>query len=55
VFTPWYFARIFRELAERGIKACIPARRGRRSPADHDANLYRKRHRIENLFARLQD
>ena len=42
-------------LAERGISARIPARRGRRNPADHDASLYRKRHRIENLFARLKD
>lgn len=51
-----YDADWFREaLTERGVNACIPARRGRRSPADHDANLYRKRHRIENLFARLKD
>ncbi|WP_437342584.1 IS5 family transposase [Ruegeria arenilitoris] len=51
-----YDADWFREaLAERGINACIPPRRGRRNPADHDTKLYRKRHRVENLFARLKD
>ena len=40
---------------KRGINACIPTRRGRKNPADHDATLYRKRHRVENLFARLKD
>lgn len=51
-----YDADWFREaLAERGINACIPPRRGRRNPANHDARLYRKRHRVENLFARLKD
>ena len=42
-------------LAECGIRACTPARRGRRNPAEHDVTLYRKRHRVENLFARLKD
>lgn len=42
-------------LVERGINACFPARRGRRDPADHDASMYRKRDRVENLFARLKD
>lgn len=51
-----YDADWFREaLAERGIDACIPARRGQKNPAAHDASLYRKRHRVENLFARLKD
>ena len=51
-----YDADWFREArTERGIVACIPARRGRRNPAEHNANLYHKRHRIENLFARLKD
>ncbi len=51
-----YDADWFREaLTVRGIDACIPARRGRRNPADHDAKLYRKRHRVENLFALLKD
>ncbi|REC55791.1 IS5/IS1182 family transposase, partial [Rhodosalinus sediminis] len=42
-------------LDDKGIAACIPARRGRKKPAKHDATLYKQRHRIENLFARLKD
>ena len=46
----------FREaLRDKGIASCIPARRGRRNPASHDRALYRQRHRIENLFARIKD
>lgn len=51
-----YDADWFRKaLAERGTKTCIPARRGRKNPSAHDVKLYRQRHRIENLFARLKD
>src|SRR6056297_881926 len=51
-----YDADWFREaLEDIGIAACIPARRGRKNPASHDSALYRQRHRIENLFARLKD
>ena len=51
-----YDADWFRQaLEDRGIAACIPARRGRQNPASHDRKLYRQRHRIENLFARLKD
>ena len=42
-------------LREKGSAACIPARRGRKNPASHDRKLYKQRHRIENLFARLKD
>jgi len=34
---------------------CIPARHGWKNPASHDPKLYKLRHRIENLFARLKD
>ena len=51
-----YDANWFREaLQQRGIAACIPARRGRKNPASHNRKLYKQRHRIENLFARLKD
>lgn len=39
------------ELKSRGLRTCIPARRGRRRPASHNE----KRCRIENAFARLKD
>lgn len=42
-------------LADRGIKACIPSRKSRKQIIPHDPALYRERHRIENMFARLKD
>ena len=39
----------------RGLRICIPARRGRRSPASHNRGLHRTSHRIENAFSRLKD
>lgn len=51
-----YDADWFREaLVDKGIAPCIPSRRGRKVPIPHDTNLYRRRHRIENSFARLKD
>ena len=43
------------ELKVRGLRACIPARRGCRQPASHNRRLYKKRCRIENAFSRLKD
>ncbi len=42
-------------LAERGIEPCILSRKGLKISIPHDAELYRQRHRIENMFARLKD
>lgn len=51
-----YDADWFRKaLTERGIRTCIPPRRKRKRPAKYNPRLYRKRYRIENLFARLKD
>jgi transposase len=51
-----YDADWFRNaLKERDIQPCIPSRRGRRLAIPHDLDLYRLRHRIENMFARLKD
>ena len=51
-----YDADWFRNaLKERDIQPCIPPKRNRKTPLTHDANLYRKRHKIENMFARLKD
>ena len=38
-----------------GISPCIPSRAGRKVPIRHDADLYRQRHKIENMFARIKD
>jgi transposase len=42
-------------LIKRGIQSCIPSRKDRKTDIPHDADLYRKRHKIENMFARLTD
>ncbi|MCR9140438.1 MAG: IS5 family transposase [Alphaproteobacteria bacterium] len=51
-----YDADWYREaLEDKGIKPCIPSRRGRKVAIPHDEARYRKRHKIENSFARLKD
>jgi transposase len=51
-----YDADWFRNaLIDMGILPCIPSRIGRKVPIPHDADLYRLRHKIENMFARLKD
>jgi len=46
----------FREaLKARGTETCIPPTRSRKTPLDYDRALYRQRHKIENLFAKLKD
>ena len=37
------------------IRPCIPSRKNRKHPHSHDPALYRQRHPIENLFAKLKD
>jgi transposase len=42
-------------LANRGITPCIPPTASRKVQLPYDKQLYRQRHKIENLFARLKD
>jgi transposase len=42
-------------LADRQTEACIPSKSNRKIPIPHDRALYRKRHRIENMFGKLKD
>ena len=42
-------------LVERGIAPCIPSHAGHRIQHSYDPVLYRQRHKIENMFARLKD
>lgn len=42
-------------LLTRGITPCIPPTANRRIQHTYDKQLYRQRHKIENLFARLKD
>ena len=51
-----YDADWFREaLVDKGIAPCIPSRKMRKVPIPHDAELYKRRHKIENSLARLKD
>ena len=51
-----YDSNWFRDaLSEKGIKACIPSTKSRKQPIPHDAQRYRRRHKIENVFAKLKD
>jgi transposase len=42
-------------LAKRQTEACIPSKSNRKIHIPHDTLLYRKRHRIENMFGKLKD
>lgn len=42
-------------LTERGITPCIPPRANRKVQYHYDKVLYRQRHKIENVFARIKD
>jgi transposase len=51
-----YDSDAFRDaLRECGITPCIPPRAKRRSPATYCKSTYKKRHKIENMFAKLKD
>jgi transposase len=50
-----YDADWFRDaLDNRGIAACIPSKANRKIPIPHDRILYRQRHKIENMLARVR-
>jgi transposase len=40
---------------EHEAEAAIPSKRNRKAPIPHDAQAYRTRHRIENLFGKIKD
>ena len=42
-------------LKAKGVEVCIPSTRSRKQPLAYDKGLYRSRHKIENLFAKLKD
>ncbi|OBQ74001.1 hypothetical protein A9K71_12835 [Mesorhizobium sp. WSM3873] len=51
-----YSSAAFRQaLVERGITPCIPPHAKHRVQHSYDPVLYRQRHRVENMFARLKD
>ena len=42
-------------LAAHGITPCIPPRKNRNVQHHYDKELYRQRHKIENIFGRIKD
>ena len=51
-----YDSAAFRQaLVAKGIEPCIPSSRSRKIPYPYDKTLYRQRHKVENLFAKLKD
>ena len=51
-----YDADWFRKaLLEKGITPCIPPRKIRKIPVVYDKELYKQRHKIENMFGRIKD
>ncbi len=51
-----YDADWFRNLLRSmEISPCIPSRKLRKVPVPYDTELYKRRHKIENSFARLKD
>jgi transposase len=51
-----YDSNWFRKaLAQRGCKPCIPSTKSRKIPLTYDTALYKLRHKIEIMFARLKD
>ena len=51
-----YDANWFRNLlTSMDISPCIPSRKLRKAPIPYDTELYKRRHKIENSFARLKD
>lgn len=51
-----YDANWFREaLRKKGIEPCIPPKKNRKTKIEYDQALYKQRHKIENMFAKLKD
>ena len=51
-----YDANWFRQaLMDKGIEPCIPPKKNHKADVPYDKMLYKKRHKVENMFAKLKD
>lgn len=51
-----YDADWFRKaLRHKGITPCIPGKKNRKIEITYDKTLYKKRHKVENMFAKIKD
>ena len=39
----------------KDIEPCIPPRKNRKQKIEYDADLYKQRHKVENMFGKLKD
>jgi transposase len=46
--------RVRQKLIEKGCIAVIPPKSNRKTPSSYDKHVYKERHLIENLFAKLK-
>lgn len=46
--------RVRKKLEDKGCTAVIPSLSNRRNPSSYDKEVYKKRHLIENFFAKLK-
>lgn len=42
-------------LREKGISPCISPKKNRKTRIEYDRELYKQRHKVENMFGRLKD
>ena len=47
----WFRAALIR----KGITPCIPPKKNRKIQIAYDRELYKQRHKVENMFGRLKD
>ena len=51
-----YDADWFRDpLHNKDIEPCIPPRKNRKQKIEYDTDLYKQRHKVENMFGKLND
>ncbi len=48
-------AKVQKVVEDQQVEACIPSNKNRREPIPHCEATYKKRHKVENLFAKLKD
>jgi len=46
---------LYKALQDKGIRACIPGRKERKTPVKYDKRRYKRRNRIEIKFGSLKD
>ncbi len=48
-------AKVRKIIEDQKIEVCIPSKKNRKKTIPHCAETYKRRHKVENLFAKLKD